>query len=46
MSNDYALFIIIIPNDFDLETSNIPITPTANVIKQESLSVSILTYLR
>ncbi len=46
MSNDYALFIIIIPNDFDLENPNIPITPTANVIKQESLSVSILTYSR
>ncbi len=46
MSNDYALFIIILPNDFDLETSIAPIPVTANIDKQESTMVSILTYLR
>lgn len=42
MSNDYALFIIIIPNDFGLGTSIVPINSSTNVNKQESTVVSIL----
>jgi hypothetical protein len=45
MSNDYVLFIIVVPNDFDLETSISPTTATTNVSKQESTIVSILIYL-
>jgi len=45
MSNDYVLFIIVIPTDFDLGNSIAPITATTNVSKQESAIVSILIYL-
>jgi hypothetical protein len=41
MSNDYALFIITLPNDFDLGTSIVPTTAATNVSKQESTTVRI-----
>ncbi len=44
MSNDYALFIIIIPNDFDLATSIAPTSVSTNVTRQEPTTVSVSTY--
>jgi len=41
MSNDYALFILIVPNDFDLRDSVAHIPAAANVIKQECPTVSM-----
>jgi hypothetical protein len=43
MSIDYALFIIIVPNDFDAENSIVPTTLTANVNKQELRKTSVDT---
>jgi hypothetical protein len=40
MSNDYALFIIIVPNDFDVEKSVIPPIETTNAVKPQSRKVS------
>ena len=42
MSNDYALFIIQLPNDFKDENSFIP--NPANALKSLVLAVSLLTY--
>lgn len=42
MSNDYALFIIIVPNDFDVEKSAVSTTETINVVKPQSRKVSLI----
>ena len=41
MSNDYALFIVIVPNDFDMEKSVVPTVETTNVTKPQLRRVSI-----
>jgi hypothetical protein len=42
MSNDYALFMILLPNDFDKEISITPVT--SHIIKTTTSTVSVLTY--
>ena len=39
MSNDYALFIVTIPNDVHAENSTVPIAEAANAINQEPKTV-------
>jgi len=41
MSTDYALFIIIVPNDFDLVNSRDNIEKTVDLTKQESSTLCI-----
>jgi hypothetical protein len=42
MSNEYALFMILLPNDFDKEISLTPVT--SHIIKTTTSTVSVLTY--
>jgi hypothetical protein len=41
MSNDYALFIIIVSNDFDLANSVVPTSVSADATRRESTTVSV-----